>query len=200
MEVMGTATHALLFSMIKALQMTFQDSYIAEDSYIAALVDDDNTPILTHSKQVPIDHVGIHKYMVPSRLSQGDIYATKILVHSNNELKDYLSNWKFRNYLKTEQISVEINHLSTAVPYNVGFVEQVTSTRDTTILHKARIDQLLPPNAPKFQIILQCAFSNEIKNTFWVMIQSARQDAEYMICYLTLKMKTNWCFFLGQDM
>jgi hypothetical protein len=66
--------------------------------------------------------------------------------------------------------------LESAIPYNVGFIGQVTASRDTTELHKARISNYLPPDAPKFQVGLHRIYGNDGRTSYFMMIQSSEKD------------------------
>jgi hypothetical protein len=129
----GYKNTRLLVAMSKVFQVAFQDSYIASTNYF-----EDNQQILHHT-QIPLDQQALRKFMSKTEHGTNNIHSTKIILHTNHELKDYLTNLDFREYLSSESIHIEYNGLDSKIPHNVGFIEQITSSRDTTILHAERL-------------------------------------------------------------
>jgi uncharacterized protein VirK/YbjX len=112
-------------------------------------------------------------------MSQNKTYSTKILLHTNNKLKNYINNQKIRKYISSELISIEYNQLKTVLPYNVGFVEHVTTNRETIPLHQERTKKMLPNNHPDFQLNLQKLYNSE-KTTYIVMIQCNKDNVKVL--------------------
>jgi hypothetical protein len=123
----------MVVAMLKALQMTYQDTYIG------SIHGDNNEKKLTHHSQVPLDDKILKKYMLHPVSGLKSSYSIKIIVHANKELKNYLADPTFKNYINEELISIEQNLLKTAVPFNIGFLEQITSTRETTGMHTKQL-------------------------------------------------------------
>jgi hypothetical protein len=172
--------------MLQAMQTAFPDTYLG------SLLKTGNHPKLIHHSQIPLDDKTLKNYMMEPLLGNKLIYSTKIIAHSNTELKHYLTNGKFRNYLTNENISLVHNTLSSLTPFNVGFIKQVTASRNTIFLHKVRVSNLLPKDAPKLQVSLQQIYSAERSITYFVMIQSAEEDVselKQMLIYLTTQNK-----------
>jgi hypothetical protein len=95
---------------------------------------------------------------------------------------------KFSNYLASELISVELNTLEmTVVPFNLGFLEQTTATRETTTLHMKRIRVCLPPDAPEFQVSLQRVYAPDNRPVSLVMIQCNKDDSDLLLKMLMMK-------------
>jgi hypothetical protein len=89
--------------------------------------------------------------MLKTEHGANNIHLSKIILFTIHELTYYLTNSDFRNYLSSKSIHIEHNSLGSIFLYNVGFLEQITSSLDTPILHKIRLRDFLPKNAPKFQ-------------------------------------------------
>jgi hypothetical protein len=47
---------------------------------------------------------------------------------------------------------IKYNILDSPIPCNNGFIGQVTASRETIELHKARISNYIPSDAPEFQV------------------------------------------------
>jgi hypothetical protein len=159
-----------LVAILKSLQMVHHDTYIGE------LIGTSNSTKIVHHDQVPLDHRRLHSYMNVPVMGNNTSYSTKIVIHSNNDLNSFLTNPTLLTYLKEEQIAIEHNNLTTTLPKNVGFIEQVTASRETTILHKVRLDSYLPSNAPAFQVCIYRVYGNDKKISHFVMIQSNQED------------------------
>jgi hypothetical protein len=87
-------------------------------------------------------------------MGSNNTWSTKIVIHANHKLKEFLLSSKVRKYLSNKQISISKNHLSTAMPYNLGFLELAVQSRETTGMQKARLMEYLPDKIPEFQINL----------------------------------------------
>jgi hypothetical protein len=175
----GFKATRLLVAMVKLLQMSHPESYIATLNY------KDDPRRIVHHNQVPLDYKELLHFMVEPSLSNNNIYSTKIIIHTNCELKDYLEDNKFRKYLTSSSIHVEYNTLDCLNPQNVGYLEEVTSSRDTVMLHEERLRKLLPSTAPSFQVNLVRIYGSgsDSKTTYLVMVQSKLEDVEHL-CYL----------------
>jgi hypothetical protein len=171
--------------MVKALQMAYQDTYIGPL--------DNNSTLgkICHHQQVPISDEGLKNYIMKPVPGENNTLSTKIMLHTNHELKDYLMVSRFRQYISHEQILLMYNELDTAVPTNVGFLEQATQSRETTSLIRERIRQLLPKNAPKFQINLFKVHGVSNRSTFMVMIQSDKEHVSILSKMLTRTSEEN---------
>jgi hypothetical protein len=128
-----------------------------------------------------MDQHELRNHMSKTDHGPNNVHSSKIILHTNHELKDYLINSDFRNYLSSESFHIKYNGLDSIVPYNVGFLEQITSSRDTTMLHEERLRQLLPRKAPKFQINLHRVYGADNRMSFLVMVQSKQEDVDTLI-------------------
>jgi hypothetical protein len=175
----------LLVAMLKVLQIAYHDTYIGP------LNPESTIEKLSHHKQVPMDNVGIRQYIMKPVMMQNNIHSTKIVIHANHELKDFLMDPTFRKYTKMEQITITRNILNTAVPFNVGYLEYATQSRDTIDLHQERLQNILPANAPAFQVNLVKIFGTDNKPTYMVMVQSDKVDANKLTTLLQEISKKN---------
>jgi hypothetical protein len=107
----------LLVAILTALQMAFQDTYIGE------LSGNISAPTIAHHLNVPLDDKSVKKYMMEPESGMNNTISTKIVIHTNNDIKSYLANPKLRKYLSNENISIEVNTLSAIAPHNVGIIE-----------------------------------------------------------------------------
>lgn len=182
----------LLVALIKAFQMAYQDTYIG------SINDDNKIPKINHHNQVPVKDIDLMKYMMEPIIGPNKSYYTKIIIHTNHELKDYINNTRFRSYISNELISIEYNTLNVVIPQNVGFFEQTTTNRQTTLLHHLRLQKLLPKNAPEYQVNLQKIYSSTRQFTYVVMIQIAKEDIEKLVDLLRGNDKNENIFFPWQ--
>jgi hypothetical protein len=179
---MGFKKSRLLVAMIKAFQMAYQDTNIT------TLNNDKEMDDIAHHCQVPTDSNSLNKYMMDPVLSSTKSYSTNMVIKTNMELKDYLNNTQFWSYITNELINIEFNQLNSPLPYNVGFIEQVTASRETTILHYEHIKQFLENEHDCFQVTLQKLYSGD-KSTFVVMVQTEKDNIISMTKKLHSKKK-----------
>jgi hypothetical protein len=100
----------------------------SQDTHIAKLNYKNDPRQIVHHNQVPLQYKELLKFMEEPTLISNHFYSTKIMVHSNKELKDFITDTVFCNYLTSESIHIEYNNLDCIVPQNVGFLEEVTSS------------------------------------------------------------------------
>jgi hypothetical protein len=81
-----------------------------------------------------------------------NIFQGKIYIHTNNYLQDYQANKLFTDYLRKENIIIEINDLDNVNPVQLGFLENIIPRNDTLQIHQNWLTALMPSNAPKFQL------------------------------------------------
>jgi hypothetical protein len=123
----------ILVTMIKLLQILFQESYIDPSN-----TDNTTTTKIAHRTQIPKSNNEVLKYMYTPKCTNG-VWSTKIYIHSNKKLKDFVSNDEFQNYIVREQLMIKYNKLNTIIPMNIGFLEQMVPNRESTILQHARL-------------------------------------------------------------
>jgi hypothetical protein len=162
----------MLVAMLKAFQMA------AQDTYIGPIQQDSNEKKITHHTQVPLDDKNLKKYMLHPVSGVNSSYSIKIVVHANQELKMFLADPSFKNYVNLELISIEQNSLKTAVPYNIGFLEQITSTRETTRMHTKRLKKIFPKDSPDFQVTIQRIYAPDKRKLELVMVQCNKDEVD----------------------
>jgi hypothetical protein len=95
------------------------------------------------------------------------------------------------NALKLAVSQDDINQIQlttkTVLPFNIGNLDQVTTTRETTNLPKMRIEKYVPIDAPEFQIILQRLFGPDNRPIHMVMVQCSKEDASTLLKLLMRK-------------
>jgi hypothetical protein len=184
----------LVVAMMKLLQSTFQDTYIG------TVTNNSKYSKIAHHRQVPLDNKTLQHYMSDLVMGLNNTWSTKILIHENHDLKEFLMSSKVRNYLANKQISIAKNHLSTAMPYNVGFLEKAVQSRETTGIQKARLMKYLPEKTPDFQINIYKANSSDRKSTYLVMIQADKDNVMVLTKILQKASKENDLgFFHGEN-
>jgi hypothetical protein len=174
-------THTIGFKnarVLLAIMKLFQSAY--PDSYLAPLEGLPGDPKLIHPEHIPFDELTLAKYMVKPVIGPNRVYCTKVIIHSNHTFRDYKINPNFRAYIGEELVVIDHNHLSTATPVNVGFLEQVIPRQDTLLLHHERIGRYLPPGIPPFQMTLQKLYGKDKKWANVIMIQGAEEDVPHL--------------------
>jgi hypothetical protein len=164
----GFKNARVMVAMLKILQMSYQDTFIGP------IDETSKAEKLAHHSQVPIVPELLKQYMVAPVMTPNNTYNTKIVIHSNHELKEFKTHPVFLDYEKSEGIQIEINKLKTVIPCNVGFLEQVVPRFDTCNLHEERLLKVVPPGCPLFQVKLHKSFGADGKPIMMVMIQGGR--------------------------
>jgi hypothetical protein len=106
----GFKSSRFLVDIIKALQMTFQDSYIAPID-----PNDTITECIAHYTMVPLENDLLQKYMTtPISAVNNTVFLTTIIIHAKKKLKDFSNEQIFCKYILSEQITLsEYNNLNT---------------------------------------------------------------------------------------
>jgi hypothetical protein len=187
---MGFKGTRMLVAMLKALQIAHHDTYLT------TIEDNNDINDISHHTLIPTDQKMVKQFIMEPLLGANKTFSTKIVIKTNHELKDYLNNSHFRTYITNESINLEYNSLPSIIPYNVGYIEQITTNRDTTTLHQQRIRMMLENDIPEFQITLQRIYNKQGKSTFVAMVQSEKENVNIIINKLSNREKSdNFYFF-----
>jgi hypothetical protein len=123
----------VLLAVLKLFQSAYSDSYIGSvkgDAMVARII---------HPEHIPLDEAILLNYMVKPVVATNRVYSTKVLIHTNHTLKEFKIDPNFRSYIGEEGIVIDNNTLATAIPINIGFLENVIPRQDTLHLHHERI-------------------------------------------------------------
>jgi hypothetical protein len=164
--------------VLLAVLKLFQSAYA--DSYIGSVKGDKQLPRLIHPEHIPLDEVTLMQYMIKPIVATNRVYSTKVLIHTNHTLKEFKLDPNFRSYIGEEGIVIDHNTLATAIPTNIGFLENVIPRQDTLHLHHERISRYLPPGLPPFQVTLQKLYGKDTKWVNVIMLQSADTEVVLM--------------------
>jgi hypothetical protein len=75
-----------LVEMIKASQMAFQDTYLG------TIYGRTTSFKIANHAQVPLANKDMYKYMLEPEIGQGNSWTTKIVIHSNHDIKSFITN------------------------------------------------------------------------------------------------------------
>jgi hypothetical protein len=174
---------------------------VSQDIYLGPLKDDKDKKFLVNPDDVPDTESELKHYMLTPFISQTRVFSTKIIIHSNVDLKAIKTNPDFLQYIGEEGIKIDYNRLDTVLPSHVGILEQVSPRHDTLLFHYDRLSKLLPASAPLFQICIQKTFGKDSKWVMIVMIQSEKEDVPVLSQLLIDLAKTDKIkFFRGMHM
>jgi hypothetical protein len=87
----------LLVAMMKILQTAYQDTYIGPIGKNSKL------GLIAHHQQVPLENKNLMNYMMDPVQGSNNNFSTKIIIHANHELEDYLVTPQFRSYTDNNQ-------------------------------------------------------------------------------------------------
>jgi hypothetical protein len=166
----GFKNSRILVAFLKALQMAYSDTYIAP------INNEKIIPNLVDPMKIKIEDEHIKPYMLSPVINSNGEFTTKIIIRSNHELKEFKTNPGFRNYIGEAGIMIDNNRLETVEPVNVGFLENVLPSYETTTLHYARLLELLPARCPEFQVTLAKSGGKKKDWIQLVMIQCDKED------------------------
>jgi hypothetical protein len=80
--------------------------------------------MLYSAKQVPLNEAKLKTYLATPMVVKNGIFFAKIYVHSNHSLQEYKRHTEFTQYLKAENIIMDINDLDDINPTQLGFLEE----------------------------------------------------------------------------
>jgi hypothetical protein len=170
----GFKNARVLLAILKLFQSAYTDSYLGPlDTY-------PNESNIVHPKHIQFDELTLARFMVKPVIGPNRVYCTKVIIHTNHTLRDFKVNPNFRAYIGEELLVIDHNHLTTATPVNVGFLEQVIPRQDTLTLHHERISRYLATSTPPFQMTLQKLNGKDKKWANVIMIQGAKEDVQYL--------------------
>jgi hypothetical protein len=153
----------VLVAVLGALQQQYPDSYLGP-------IIPDAKPLITSLLDVPTDEVLIQHYIERPSVNKERQFLVRIIVHSNYNLGTYKEKSQFRQYLAKEHIVVDYNNLDSIDPVHVGFIEDIVPRYETLQLHHTRLVDLLPTNAPPFQLNIQSIYGRSGSRSKAVMV------------------------------
>jgi hypothetical protein len=136
----------ILYAVLSIMQKVYKDTYLGP------IVEEPTSKIIYNKKDVPLEITNLKEYMATPVHSKQSVFLGKIHIHTNHTLLEYQASDVFTEYLKKENIIIEINDLDDVNPVQLGFIENIIPRLDTINMHQNRLNAMMPPNTPKFQL------------------------------------------------
>jgi hypothetical protein len=179
-------------AILQAMQNVFPDTYLA------TVEEDKSIPAIINIKDVPMDEHQIKQYLA-TPLSPKQNFQCKVYMMTNHTIQEYKGNTEFFEYIKKENIIMEINDLDDINPSQVGFLEHVLPRYDTLEMHTNRLKKLLPPVHPKFQLHIQSLFAKTGEKTRIIMIKTDDKNVDELRRQLNQLQKMNKILFFPMN-
>jgi hypothetical protein len=144
---------------------------IDQTTYIGPIDTTTGKDNLLHPNIVPKDEDSLSYYMEQPTTGRYKNYSVRIYICTNRDLEYYKKDQELIDYLGGESIVLEYNDLDSVLPPSVGFLLDIIARPETIQLHKDRIKQLLPENAPRFNLSIQTIHGPENANARVFMIK-----------------------------
>jgi hypothetical protein len=155
----------ILYAVLGAMQKVYKETYLGP-------IDDDPTlELINNVDNIPLEVTNIKDYLALPVQPKQNLFLGKIFIHTNHYLQDYQANELFTDYLRKENIIIEINDLDDVNPVQLGFIENIIPRNDTIGMHQHRIAALMPNNTPKFQLIISSLWGRSGERCKVVMIK-----------------------------
>jgi hypothetical protein len=181
----------LLLAVFKALQIAQPATYLAP-----LRINPDKTPKIIHSTDdVPIVPNYLKQYMEILPNNKPGKMVAKIRIWTDSPLWTLKMNEDVMTYFESECINIEQNDLNCIIPAKIGFFENITVRGETIDLYTARLQDLLPPNMPKFQLLIQRLWLNMNEKCKVLMLLCAPEDANLFINEMKLLITNNMVDF-----
>jgi hypothetical protein len=154
-----------LIALMRILQRIDQTTYIGP---IDTTTKKSN---LLHPSMVPKDEDSLSNYMEQPTTGRFKNYSVRIYICTNHDLEFFKKDQDLIDYLGGESIALEYNDLDSVLPPNIGFLLDIIARPETIQLHKDRIKQLLPSNAPRFNMSVQTIHGPDNSNARIFMLK-----------------------------
>jgi hypothetical protein len=139
--------------VLVAILRLFQS--VQPETYISPLIDDGTAKDLVIPEEVPLDDRLFRKYMDKATTGSRTMFAAKFVIKSNYMLHQFKYQELVIDYLREENMNIEINNLDCILPVPVGFFENLIARNETIDLYAKRLFDILPKGAPHFQLNVQ---------------------------------------------
>jgi hypothetical protein len=154
-----------LVALMRILQRIDQTTYIGPIDTTSQINN------LLHPNMVPKDEDSLSYYMEQPTTGRYKNYSVRIYICTNRDLDFFKKDQELIDYLGGESIALEYNDLDSVLPPNVGFLLDIIPRPETIQLHKDRIKQLLPTNAPRFNMSVQTIHGPDNSNARVFMVK-----------------------------
>jgi hypothetical protein len=184
----------IVYAILGAMQKAFPDTYLGP------LTQDPKLEIIYNIKDIPLEIGNIKDYLAtPINQKQG-LFIGKVYIHCNHPLHEYRKNGQFLEYLKQENINLDINDLDDVNPFHLGYMENIIPRHETVNMHASRIQSLLPNNAPKFQLQFGTIWSKTGDRCRVVMVKCDEGNSDELLeLFEDLNNINAICFFSWSD-
>jgi hypothetical protein len=92
------------------------------------------------------------KYLQTPIYQKTGLFICKVYIHTNHTIQEYRQCQTFTDYLKNENIIIDINDLDDVNPITLGYIEHIVPQYKTVTMHTNRLNSLVPTGHPKFQL------------------------------------------------
>jgi hypothetical protein len=92
------------------------------DTYLGPIKEDPTTKLIYDIKNIPLERTNIKEYLAIPVNPKQNAFLGKVYIYTNHYLQEYQSSELFTNYLRKENIIIEINSLDNVNPVQLGFI------------------------------------------------------------------------------
>jgi hypothetical protein len=156
----------IMVAVLQAMQNVYSDTYIS------SIQEDINTPTIFKTEDIPLEGHQIRQYLVTPVSQKLNRFHGKLFMLTNHTIKEYKMNREFLEYLRDEDIILEMNDLDDINPSQVGFLEHTIPTYETLEMHTKRLAKILPEVHPKFQLHINTLYAQTGLKARVIMIKS----------------------------
>jgi hypothetical protein len=164
----------IMVAVLQAMQNVYPDTYISPAQ------DDKTAPTIIKADDVPLEGHKIRQYLVTPVSQKLNKFHGKLFMLTNHTMKEYKMNREFLEYLRDEDIILEMNDLDDINPSQVGFLEHVVADYETLEMHSKRLIVLLPEVHPKFQLHINTLYAQTGLKTRVIMIKSDEAHVDHL--------------------
>jgi hypothetical protein len=164
--------------VVAAVLQALQNVYF--DTYLAPIDADTMIEAISNPKNIPIDESNIKQYLQKSMNARNGVFHGKIYLNTNHKLQEYKTNLELQQYLREENIVIDVNDLDDINPVIVGFLEQNFPSYQTLDMHTNRLKKWMPVDCPKFQLNIQSLYAITGIRTRVVVIKCDESNVDNM--------------------
>jgi hypothetical protein len=164
----------ILAAVLSSMQHVYPDTYIgpieSDMNDSGKMIDDIN--------DIPYEEGGLKQYMATPIHSKPNVFLGKVFLHTNHALQEYRNNGTFTEYLREENIVIDINDLDDINPTIIGYLENYIPRYETINIQTNRVKSLLPKHAPNIQLQYGNLWGKHGEKTRVVMVKCDENSAD----------------------
>jgi hypothetical protein len=155
--------------------------HVHPDTYIGPLENEMEEQMIYQVDDIPLQEGATKLYLATPINTKQKTFVGKIYMHTNHTFQEYQQNPILTEYMKKENIILDINDLDDINPITIGFLENCIPRYETLDIQTKRLQALLPISAPKIQLQFGILWGKAGEQTRVVLIKCDEHAVDYLV-------------------